>query len=183
MFSIFSRLLLKKLTILGLVILALSSLSGCQEDLLPSDHPLEPSAQSRVGTTLDDVAFTLSDGQQQSLSGRLQQSDAFVLYFTMWCPVCDLHMSHIRDTFLSAYPSVEFVFVDYVSGTVAISEQSRTSSGYRDFNVIADVDNSLEQLFGATMASTVVIDKNFIVLFQEEFKDGIRLTEILDALQ
>jgi len=157
-------------------------LSGCQEDLMPSDQALEPSARSQVGVTLEDRSFTLSDAQQNTLNERLQTADAIVLYFTMWCPVCDLHMSHIRDTFKRQYPSVDFIFVDYVSGTVAASEQSRTSSGYRDFDVIADVDNSLERLFSATMATTVVIDKNSIVHFQEEFKDGSRLVNVLDQL-
>jgi len=182
MYSIFKGGVFRKAVTGCWAILVITLLSGCQEDLMPSDQALEPSARSQVGVTLEDRSFTLSDAQQSTLSERLQTADAVVLYFTMWCPVCDLHMSHIRDTFKRQYPSVDFILVDYVSGTIAASEQSRTSSGYRDFDVIADVDNALERLFSATMASTVVIDKNFIVQFQEEFKDGSRLVNVLDQL-
>lgn len=182
MFSIYKFVQHRIIHTVGASLFLMMVLSGCQEDLLPSDQDLGPSARSQVGITLDDQTFSLSDASQSTLTERLQTADAVVLYFTMWCPVCDLHMSHIRDTLKSHYPSVDFMFVDYVSGTIAASEQARTSSGYRDFDVIADVDNSLERLFSATMATTVVIDKNFIVQFQEEFKDGSRLVNVLDQL-
>ncbi len=91
-------------------------------------------------------------------------------------------MSHIRSQFKSQYPNVDFLFVDYVSGSVSASNDSRFASGYGDFDVIADADDKVQNLLGGTMASTIVIDQNFIIQMNEEFKDGSRLHTLLNNL-
>jgi len=157
-------------------------MTGCQEDLLPSNDQLASNSIAEVGSTLDDINFTLSTGDTQNLSDRLQNADAIVLYFTMWCPVCDSHMNHIRQHIRDDYPNVDFIFVDYVSGSVSASYGAQRSSGYSDFDVLADINDVLQNRLGGTMATTVVVDKNFIVRMNEEFKTGSQLTAMLDQL-
>ena len=157
-------------------------IAGCQEDLLPSNDQLESNSVAEVGSTLEDLSFDLSTDEQQSLSNRLQDSDAVVLYFTMWCPVCDSHMSHIRQSIQPNYPNVDFVFVDYISGSISASRGAQESSGYTDFDVIADFDDVLQNRLGGNMAITLVVDKNFVVQLNEEFKTGSQLINTLNRL-
>jgi peroxiredoxin len=175
----FTRIKLTTFILIGMFLL-----TGCQEDLFPSNDQLTSKSEAQVGALIDDLEFTLSTNINDEISSRLQPNniDAVVLYFTMWCPVCDSHMSHIRSQFKNQYPNIEFMFVDYVSGSTTSSRGAQTSSGYSDFDVISDYDNALENYFSGTMASTIVIDKNFIVLMNEEFKTGSQLASILDNL-
>lgn len=157
-------------------------LSGCQEDMLPSDEDRRDGSQSQVGNMVEDFSFTLSTGEQTALTTRLQTHDAVVLYFTMWCPVCTEHMQHIQQHFISAYPNVDFLFVDYLTDSVTNTRSTQLSQGWDGFDTISDFDNTLENLFDGTMAITVVIDKNSVVLLNEEFKNGARLEEALENL-
>lgn len=171
-----------RFNVLIVICLTCITLSGCQEDLLPSNDPLNNDSSIQVGTTIDDFSYTLSTNINGQLSQQLTTHDAVVLYFTMWCPVCDAHMSHIRSRFVTQYPNIHFIFVDYVSGTVSETGRARSATGYSDFDVIADVNNQLQTALNGTMATTIVIDKNFIVQLHEEFKDGARLNVLLNQL-
>jgi peroxiredoxin len=155
---------------------------GCQEDLMPSNDPIESTQATRVGEVVNDVNFTLSDGTNSMLSEQLTTHDAVVLYFTMWCPVCDGHMSHIRTQIKPRYNNVQFIFVDYISGQVSNTLGSQESFGYTDFPVIADTDDALEHYFNGTMATTIIIDKNFIVKLNGLFKTGNEVSEVLNQL-
>lgn len=171
-----------RIKLMALIFVSAFLLAGCQEDLFPSNDPLNSQSEARVGATISDFEFSLSTNSLDQLSNRLQTHDAVVLYFTMWCPVCDSHMSHIRSQFKSQYPDVDIIFVDYVSGTINNARGAQTSSGYSDFDVIADYDDQLQSYLGGTMASTIVIDKNFTVLMNEEFKTGSQLSLVLNDL-
>lgn len=164
------------------VLLTCLFLSACQEDLLPSNDPLEDTKGLQQGSMVDDFNFTLSDGSTQRLSTELSQYDSVVLYFTMWCPVCDSHMSHIRTDLVSQFTNVKFIFVDYISGSIGYSLDAQQANGYTDFKVIADIDNELENLFNGTMATTIVIDKNFVVQFKGLYKTSEDLTQILNEV-
>lgn len=157
----------------------LLTLAGCQQDLMPSG---EDQRSSAVPAISEDFSVTLSDGSDFSLSSALTGHDAVVLYFTMWCPVCDEHMQHLRESFVPAYPNVQFVLVDYVSDSVSATYKNQRSAGYGDFLTISDHQNVLQNLFAGTMASTVVIDKNFVVQMAETFKTGEQLQVLLNAL-
>lgn len=171
-----------RINFIALIFLTSLTLSGCQEDLLPSNDQLSSDSEAQVGATIDDLSYTLSTDSNGQLSTQLQSHDAVVLYFTMWCPVCDSHMSHIRRSFVSQYPNVDFIFVDYISGSINSARGAQTSSGYSDFEVIADFDDQLQNYLGGTMASTIVINKNFTVLMNEEYKTGAQLESILEGL-
>ena len=157
----------------------LTMLSACQEDLVPDDSAL---SQDATGMTLDDFTVTLNTDSSLGLTQTLTTHDAVVLYFTMWCPICDSHMTHIRNHLVDSYPNVSFIMVDYVSGSLQDSRASQLASGYSDFDVIADTDDALQDLLQGTMGSIVVIDKNQVVLLNEYFKNDASLVAILDAL-
>lgn len=164
------------------VLLFVFCMTGCKEDLMPSNAPIESTLVSREGEVIDDLLFTFSDGTSSSISERLSTHDAVVLYFTMWCPICDAHMSHIRSQIQPQYNNVDFIFVDYVSGSVVETMKVQRSSGYTDFDVIADINNELETYFNGTMATTIIIDKNFIVKLNSLFKTGNEIKDKLDTL-
>lgn len=157
-------------------------ITGCQEDLMPSNDPIESTLVSREGEVIDDLALTFSDGTSGSISERLSTHDAVVLYFTMWCPICDAHMSHIRNQIQPQYNNVDFIFVDYVSGSIVETMNVQRASGYTDFDVIADINNELETYFNGTMATTIIIDKNFIVKLNGLFKTEQDIKRILDTI-
>src|SRR5512145_2558481 len=91
---------------LSLVLLALlATAAGCNgvgEDLSPSGTDRRPPVEA--GTTGPAVgqiapAFTLpaTSGDNVALAAALAGRKGVVLYFTMWCPICDAHMSHMRN--------------------------------------------------------------------------------------
>ena len=167
---------------LSVILLCLLFTLGCQEDLAPSNDQLESTQATREGETLNDITFTLSDGTSSQLSEQLATHDAVVFYFTMWCPICEGHMSYIRQQIKPHYEDVAFIFVDYVSGNVSSTLDSQQSRGYTDFPVISDFDDALEQYFNGTMATTVIVDKNFIVKLNALFKTGNEISEVLETI-
>ncbi len=168
---------------------SLLALAGCQEDMMPSSKDQRSENQNQVGgsvggtvgSTVEDFSYTLSTGEQNQLNTLLQTHDAVVLYFTMWCPVCTEHMQHIQ-VLTAEHPNIAFVFVDYLTNSVANTRQTQLSQGWDGFDTISDFDNALENQFDGTMAITVVIDKNSIVKLNEEFKNGARLKDVLNTL-
>jgi hypothetical protein len=93
-------------------------------------------------------------------------------------------MSHMRTSEIPAFPGVRFYAVDYVSGTVADARNSELTNGYdgSGFTVLADTQQTVLNLYQATMGTTVVIDRSGVVRMNEDFKDGARLHAALDAL-
>lgn len=166
--------------------------AGCgslKDDLAPSGadqrSPVVPgSVGSMVGQTAPD--FTLSDtlGNPVTLSAVLPAVRGVVLYFTMWCSTCDTDMTTIKTFLIPNYPNVRFYAVDYVSGSVAEARASQIDNGYANsgFTVLADTNQSVLISYAATMATTVVIDRNGAVRMNEGFKDAAKLQEVLSSL-
>ncbi|HEY5973165.1 MAG TPA: redoxin domain-containing protein, partial [Geobacteraceae bacterium] len=76
------------------LLLLLCGLSACGDNLFPSGEDKRPTVQP--GTTGPAVgqnapAFTVSDtaGASVTLASALAGKKGIVLYFTMWCPICD----------------------------------------------------------------------------------------------
>jgi peroxiredoxin len=160
---------------------------GIQNDLFPSGSDerslaVSGSVGSQVGQIAPVYSKSNTSGNTVTLADDLNSSDALVLYFTMWCPICDSHMSHLRANVKTLYPTVQFNLVDYVSGTVSLARQSQISSGYGDFQTLVDDDGSLISDFHATMGSVVVIGPSGNVLMNENYKNGQRLLEVLSHL-
>jgi len=157
------------------------------DDLAPDGSDRRPDVeQGVIGPYVGQIApdFTLQDTLYTgvTLSAELANADAVVLYFTMWCPICDSHMSHMRSTVIPQYPEVTFWFVDYVSGSVEVARAAQVSSGYADVTVLVDTDQNVLDDYVATMGTTVVVDRNGVVQMNEDYKDGTRLQSVLEAL-
>lgn len=167
-------------------------LAGCGnmlDDLHPDGSDQRPAVQagttgSAIGQNAPD--FTVSDslGTSVTLSATLPTVQAVVLYFTMWCPVCDSHMSHLRDAVIPNFPNIAFLAVDYVSGSVAGTRNSEITNGYAGsgFTVLADTNQAVLSLYNATMGTTVVIDSAGVVRMNEDYKDGSKLVSTLGGL-
>ena len=169
-----------------IIVLSFLLLSAC-DDLNPSDTDMRPqviAGTDGVQVTQRAIDFVISDtlNVDVTLSAEYPAVDAVVLYFTMWCPICDSHMSYMRSYVVPNYPNVSFYFVDYVTGSVTASRQAQVSNGYTDFRVLVDADKWVQETYHATMGTVVVIDSNGIVKMNEDFKDGTKLNEILTLL-
>ncbi|MDF1554547.1 MAG: redoxin domain-containing protein [Deferrisomatales bacterium] len=170
--------------------LALVACGDISDDLLPSDHDRRSAVEigvigPEVGQLAPDFTVPDSFGDDYTLSAELPATGGVVLYFTMWCPVCDSHMSHMRDTVIPRYPGVEFLAVDYVSGSVADARSAQESHGFGGpgFRVLADLGDGVESRYGGTMGTTVVIDRGGVVQMNEDYRNGTRLEEVLAGLE
>lgn len=181
----FSRMMSRELTTV-LAFISVLFLAGC-DDLNPSSADLRTDVvpgsdgvqveQKALDFTLSDTLFT-----DVTLSTEYPLADAVVLYFTMWCPICDSHMSYMRQYVVANYPTVKFYFVDYVSGSVSASRQAQQSNGYTDFDVLVDTNHAIQDLYNATMGTVIIIDTNGIIKMNEDFKDGSKLLSALALL-
>jgi peroxiredoxin len=162
-------------------------LASCGTDLLPSGTDKRPPVQcGSVGPNVCQNApdFTLSDslGTSVTMSTSLASSKGVVLYFTMWCPVCDTDMTNMR-SIMPAFPNVTFLVADYVSGTVADARNAEVSNGYAGsgFIILADTQQTVLNLYNATMGTTVVIDRNGVIMMNESYKSD-KLQSVLAGL-
>ena len=160
------------------------------DDLHPSgDDKRAPVDTSAVGASVGQIApdFSLFDtlGNTVTMSAELTGTPGIVLYFTMWCPICDAHMSHLRTQVIPDYPDIKFFIIDYVSGTIELSRKAQEDNGYTDLTVLVDSVQEVLTLYEATMGTTVVIENagsHGIVRMNEDYKDSTRLIETLNAL-
>ena len=182
-----------KNSLLVLLLILLIGCGGMTDDLFPSGSDKRPSVQCGVtGPSVCQIApdFTLADtlGSSVTLSTVLSSVSpsvqGVVMYFTMWCPICDGHMMHMVNNIIPSYPNVRFYAVDYVSGTIAEARQAEVTNGYAGSGlaVLADTQNTVLGLYQATMGTTVVIDRTGVIRMNEDYKDGTRLLAALAAL-
>lgn len=161
-------------------------LSAC-DDLNPSSTDNRPQVDAgTIGYSIGQNApdFALFDALENpvSLSAELTNVEGVVLYFTMWCPICDSHMSHMRRHVIPDFPGVQFYIVDYVSGTIALSRSSQLSNGFGGMDVLVDDSQYVLNLYHGTMGTTIVIDTDGVVRMNEDYRDGTALYESLSAL-
>lgn len=160
---------------------------GVADDLLPSGEDrrsdvVPGSIGTQVGQESPDFSRQDTLGNTVNLATELAGADAVVLYFTMWCPICDAHSSHMRATIMPDYPNVRFFLVDYVSGSIDVARAAQLANGYAASVVLVDVNQQLFGLYNASMGTTVVIASNGIVQMNEDYKDGVKLRQTLEAL-
>ena len=170
-----------------LIIAALLLLVGCQDNLNPSDKDMRPTVQTgitgnQVGQYAPDFTLESTANVFHTLSSEYQSNDAVVLYFTMWCPICDSHMSHMRNTYVPNYPGVQFFIVDYVNGSVSVARTAQLDTGYSDMDVLADINQSVMDLYDGTMGTTIVVDRNGVVQMNQDYSDGSKLGQVLRDL-
>ena len=169
------------------LLLVLCILSGCGDNLIPSGDdkrpPIEPGTTGpSVGQKAPDFSVSDTNGTIVTLSSALASRKGIVLYFTMWCPICDSHMSNMRDR-MPQFPAVGFYAVDYVSGTIVDAANSASANGFTNsFQILADTSHLLLTTFQATMGTTVIIDSAGIVRMNEDYRDGSRFNAVLAGL-
>jgi len=178
--------------IVHIVILGISlGLSGCDgitDDLRPSGDDIRSGVEAGTsGTQEGQISpdFSVFDtlGTTRGLYDELGTSTGVVLYFTMWCPICDIHMSHMRTEVMPDFPAVQFFLVDFVSGSIAASRDTQVSKKYEDIETLVDSNQELLDLYNASMGTTVVIDSaGNVVRMNEDYKDSVKLIETLQAL-
>jgi peroxiredoxin/predicted small secreted protein len=178
--------------LLLLLVLSPALLAGCNgvgEDLVPSGTDRRPPVVAgTTGPAVGQIApdFTLADtlGDNVTLSATLAVRRGAVLYFTMWCPICDAHMSHMRSAVMPAHPDVAFFAIDYVSGSVTDARASEIANGYANsgFTVLVDLGNPVLHAYAATMGTTVVVDNAGIVRMNEDYGSGAQLQAVLGGL-
>ncbi len=172
-----------------LLFILVLALTAC-DDLYPSgDDKRTPADTTVVGSREGQIApeFSLFDteGNTVTMSAELAVVDAIVLYFTMWCPVCDSHMSHMRTQVIPNYPNVRFLIIDFVSDSIANSRTAQENNGYTDLTVLVDDAQHVSALYEGNMGITVVIDNDGgqgTILMNEDYKDSVKLTRTLDSL-
>ena len=181
----------KKILLFALLVLV-AGCGGMMDDLAPSGSNKQPVVEpGSTGPLPGQIApdFTVPDiyGNNVTLSSVLTTTgvQGAVFYFTMWCPICWDHMDNILNVQIPAYPNVRFYAVDYVNGTIADVQQSAITNGYYGtaLTILADTQNTVENLYHGTMGITVVIDRSGNVRMNEDYKDGSRLHDVLANLQ
>lgn len=180
----------KRLVLLVLIPAILVGCGGMMNDLNPSGTNKQTASQSgTVGYSVGQIApdFTLPDtlGTTFTLSTALTETgvDGVVLYFTMWCPACDVDMSDMRSSQIPNFPNVRFMAIDYLAATAAEASHSQQENGYAgsDYLVLADTTKVAQTLYNGTMGVTVVIDKAGTIRMNEGYKND-RLSAALTSL-
>jgi len=169
---------------------ALLVVVGCEgvtDDLFPSGYDKRPEVDAgtigtQVGQQSPDFAMLDTLGNSRGLYDELSRANGVVLYFNMWCPICDAHASHMRAEIIPDFPDVSFFLVDYVTGSVVNARSAQLSNGYAGMQVLVDADQAVFDLYQASMGTTIVIDSAGIVKMNEDYKDGVKLAETLQVL-
>ncbi len=176
-----------RLTILLAALLGMLGCDGVMDDLRPSGKDMRPVVESgtigtQVGQQSPDFSMLDTLGNSRGLFDEISRARGVVLYFNMWCPICDAHASHMRADIIPNFPDVSFFLVDYVTGSVSNSRSAQLSNGYADMTVLVDADQAVFDLYSASMGTTIVINSAGIVMMNEDYKDGVKLSETLKTL-
>lgn len=171
------------------LLLPLLIISGCGDNLFPSGEDRRPAVvagSTGGGVTQKAPDFSVSDsnGITVTLASTTTGKKGAVFYFTMWCPICDSHMSNMRASIAPSFPDVNFFLVDYVSGSISGAASAASANGYAGgiFTTLADTEHILFNNFQGTMGTTVVIDRTGTIKINEDYRDGTNLRATLAAL-
>jgi peroxiredoxin len=174
---------------LAVTLVAAMALGACgvADDLLPSGKdqrpPVTPGSEGpSVGQSAPDFARPDVFAADHALYQALQSAPGVILYFNMWCPICDAHMFDLQHQVLPAFPDVPIWVTDYVSGSVSNSRTAQLQLGWdgAPFTFLVDVGAGLEAFYQAPMA-LVVIGSDHLVKYNGEY-DWTRLQPVLAAL-
>ena len=168
--------------------LVLAGCDGITDDLRPSGDDDRPAVEegilgAQVGQISPDFSVLDTLGNTRGLYDELSTSAGVVLYFTMWCSYCNLDTNDMRNNIVPNFPNVTFFLVDFVSDSVTDSRISQLANSQGGIETLVDSNQALFELYNADMGTTVVIDSaGNIVRMNEVYKDGVKLTETLQAL-
>lgn len=164
----------------------LASCSDIDDDLNPSgsDKRVDGVAGEigpHLGQKIADFSLTTTEGNIYTRDELLAAGQPLVFYFTLWCPICDTHMSHYRNQLAPDFPGVNYLPVDFVSGGISASRDSQISAGYRNVTTLVD-DRTLEKAVEGSMGTTVVVGLDGLIHLNEDYKTGDRLRQVLETL-
>jgi peroxiredoxin len=182
-----------------IILLFLLLVSGCSGGTADDLFPTGEDERSRIAAgelggrpgnlspdfsviTTENGTFTLSE----HLAGAAEESDATVLYFTMWCPVCAAHMDLIQFDIMPRFSgaNITYLAVDYLSGSTVSTGISQQESGFTGGGWLAAADPGqvVTAIYNATMGTTVVINRDGFVRLNEDLRTGENLAAILAEL-
>ena len=174
------------LNIILILALLLGGCKGTLDDLQPSgnDQRAEEVQTTNNQTPVYDFSILDQNGQSRNLAQELGAGRPLVLYFTMWCPICNAHTDHLLTQTIPKYSGPKYFLVDYISGSASAALRSRQENGYESaaFELLVDQNNQAINAFSATMGTTVVLSANGELLFNEDLKDGVKLEAVLAKL-
>jgi len=154
--------------------LALAGCGGMADDLFPSGKDLSGGAAGTtgpaVGQTAPDFTLAAAAGGEVTLSGALAGRRGAILYFTMWCDICDRHMSDMERELFAAFPDVRFLALDYVSGSAPDAAMAELNAGWADrgFTTLVDV-GAVQARYFKTYMAVVVLDRDRVVRYRGEY--------------
>jgi len=174
----------RKSWILGLMVLGLVGCKGAVDDLKPSGSDRRSIAVESVAAAPSQLTLKTTTGASRTLPDLAVGKRGAVFYFTMWCPICASHTDHLIDHIIPQHPALDYYLIDYVSGDVAGAKNSQDASGYggAPFEVLVDENQQALNAFQGGMAVVVVLDPTGKVVFNEEYKDGVKLSALLGTL-
>jgi len=170
---------------LALLLLSMASCGAIMDDLAPSGLDKRGSGGKLApGQRAPDFSMPDIHGNMRTLSGELAGNRGAVIYFSMWCPVCDSHMQSILHGPLPKNPDVAFLVVDYVTSVVDGASKSATEAGYADgpFIILVDTTGQPTLAYGGTMGTTVVVDRTGVVRWIGDYKGEAELEKALAIL-
>jgi len=179
-----------------ITMLMLASCGNMADDLNPSSDDLRPtvvanSIGSQPGQKAADFSAPATNNTTFKLSDYLAggpfASDAIVLYFTMWCPICIPHTDNLLYNVIPQFQgrgTTTYVLVDYVSGSIASTTVSEAVNGYAGsiFTTIADENQSILTQLNGAMGKTIVIDTQGVIQMSEDFRTGDNLIKALNRI-
>lgn len=173
---------------IGIILMLAVTLAGCGDNLVPSGADQRPPVQAGstgpgVGQNAADFSVSEISGTTVTRASALSGKKAIVLYFTMWCPICDEQAAQMQ-TMIPSYPDVGFYLVDYVSGSVTDAATAALANGFTGvgFGILADTGHQLQNSLQGTMGTTVVIDASGVIRLNEDFRNGSRVQAVLAGL-
>ncbi len=171
---------------LAWLIVTPTACANMQGDLFPDSTDLRTQNGanfSGVGDIAPEKALYFADSSVSSLYTETSSFRGVVLYFTMWCSLCNAHADYIVLNLIAANPDIRFILVDYVSGTLAATKSAAIANGYyNSTGVVSDNSGGLSKTFAGTMGTVVVLDSANTVRMNEDFRDGQNLVKILPQL-
>lgn len=153
-------------------------LSACVEDLAPESKDIRSSEDFEIIIS-DDFNLLSTEEISIELEDELANHDAVVLYFTMWCTTCSGHMDKINYK-MDSYPNIRFLMVDFISSSISQSKNYQRDNGYNQMTTLVDNNDTLQDMYDGKMASTVIINNQKEIIFNEVYKS--RLYDVLDNL-
>ena len=172
-----------------LLLLLCTACGEITDDLTPSGKDQRPTVEEgtsgwSVGQNAPPFALAAIDGTEVDLTAALADKKGAVLYFTMWCSTCDVHMMDTVGNVMPSFPDIRFFAVDYLAATAALAKEAASNAGYLNsgFTILADVSRQLERDAAPTMGMTIVIDSTGVIRMNEDYKDGSRLRAVLSSL-